>query len=152
MPWNWQTISLSSLACGLRCITLRLILIIYVSKADNFSDSFVLTGLIEAATIPYSGIVIEELSLDEKAEILFADQAYEPCFLICYLLTNNYKVEVSPVLTCSIVFVHCRIATTVVLTVLLSLTKSFSPLPDDIYRYGNQEEEFFPCIPCVFIR
>lgn len=81
VPWNWQTISLTSLACGL---------------------SFVLTGLIEAAALEYSGLKIEELSLDEKAEILFLDQG---------------------------------IATTVVLAVLYSLTKSFSPLPDDIYRY-----------------
>ncbi|XP_042047471.1 uncharacterized protein LOC121793518 isoform X1 [Salvia splendens] len=81
VPWNWQTISLTSLACGI---------------------SFVLTGLIEAEAVEYSGIQIEELSLDEKAEILFLDQG---------------------------------IATTVVLAVLYSLTKSFSPLPDDIYRY-----------------
>ncbi|XP_047958231.1 membrane-embedded CAAX protease MroQ isoform X2 [Salvia hispanica] len=81
VPWNWQTISLTSLACGI---------------------SFVLTGLIEAAAVEYSGIQIEELSLDEKAEVLFLDQG---------------------------------IATTVVLAVLYSLTKSFSPLPDDIYRY-----------------
>ncbi|KAG6429706.1 hypothetical protein SASPL_107759 [Salvia splendens] len=85
VPWNWQTISLTSLACGI-----------------SFSDSFVLTGLIEAEAVEYSGIQIEELSLDEKAEILFLDQG---------------------------------IATTVVLAVLYSLTKSFSPLPDDIYRY-----------------
>ncbi|KAG8366342.1 hypothetical protein BUALT_Bualt17G0069900 [Buddleja alternifolia] len=85
VPWNWQTISLTSLACGL---------------------SFVLTGLIEAASIQYSGLKIEELSLDEKAEILFADQA---------------------------------IATAVVIAVLYSLTKSFSPLPDDIYRYDWRE-------------
>ncbi|XP_075479630.1 uncharacterized protein LOC142520510 [Primulina tabacum] len=85
VPWNWQTISLTSLACGL---------------------SFVLTGLIEAVTIPFSGIKIEELSLDEKAEILFVDQA---------------------------------IATAVVLGVLFSLTKSYSPLPDEIYRYDLKE-------------
>ncbi|XP_022887569.1 uncharacterized protein LOC111403342 isoform X2 [Olea europaea var. sylvestris] len=85
VPWNWQTISLTSLACGL---------------------SFVLTGLIEAAAIPYAGLKIEELSLDEKAEILFVDQS---------------------------------IATAVVLGVLYSLTKSFSPLPDDIYRYDLKE-------------
>ncbi|KAL2510123.1 CAAX amino terminal protease family protein [Forsythia ovata] len=85
VPWNWQTISLTSLACGL---------------------SFVLTGLIEAAAIPYTGLKIEELSLDEKAEILFVDQS---------------------------------IATAVVLGVLYSLTKSFSPLPDDIYRYDLRE-------------
>ncbi|CAA0822299.1 CAAX amino terminal protease family protein [Striga hermonthica] len=81
VPWNWQTISLTSLACGL---------------------SFALTGLIEAAALQYSGVKIEEFSLDEKAEILLVDQG---------------------------------IATTVVLAVLYSLTKSFSPLPDDIYRY-----------------
>ncbi|XP_073145204.1 uncharacterized protein [Henckelia pumila] len=85
VPWNWQTISLTSLACGL---------------------SFVLTGLIEAATIPFSGIKIEELSLDEKAEILFVDQT---------------------------------IATAVVLGVLFSLTKSYNPLPDEIYRYDLKE-------------
>ncbi|KAI3467355.1 hypothetical protein Pfo_024018 [Paulownia fortunei] len=85
VPWNWQTISLTSLACGL---------------------SFVLTGLIEAAALQYSGLKIEEFSLDEKAEILFVDQG---------------------------------IATVVVLAVLYSLTKSFSPLPDDIYRYDWRE-------------
>ncbi|PIM98181.1 hypothetical protein CDL12_29341 [Handroanthus impetiginosus] len=81
VPWNWQTISLTSLACGV---------------------SFVLTGLIEAVALQYSGLQIEELTLEEKAEILLADQG---------------------------------IATVVVLAVLYSLTKSFSPLPDDIYRY-----------------
>ncbi|KAL8533837.1 hypothetical protein ACS0TY_010017 [Phlomoides rotata] len=85
VPWNWQTISLTSLACGL---------------------SFVLTGLIEAAALQYTGLQIEELSLDEKAELLFLDQG---------------------------------IATTVVLAVLYSLTKSFSPLPDDIYRYDLRD-------------
>ncbi|KAL3654230.1 hypothetical protein CASFOL_003911 [Castilleja foliolosa] len=85
VPWNWQTISLSSLACGL---------------------SFVLTGLIESAALEYSGIQVEDLSLDEKAEILFLDQG---------------------------------IATIVILGVLYSLTKSFSPLPDDIYRYDWRE-------------
>uniref|UniRef100_M1D3B7 CAAX amino terminal protease n=1 Tax=Solanum tuberosum TaxID=4113 RepID=M1D3B7_SOLTU len=59
VPWNWQTVSLSSLACGL---------------------SFVLTGLIETASIPYVGLDVEALSLDEKAEILFADQAYGQSF------------------------------------------------------------------------
>lgn len=43
---------------------------------DCFPGSFVLTGLVEAAAIPYLGIRIEELSLDEKAEILFLDQGY----------------------------------------------------------------------------
>ncbi|EPS61964.1 hypothetical protein M569_12828, partial [Genlisea aurea] len=81
VPWNWQTISLTSIACGL---------------------SFVLTGLIEAGALEYSGLNVETLSLDEKAGILFLDQL---------------------------------IATTAVLAVLFSLTKSLSPLPYDIYRY-----------------
>ncbi|XP_038713260.1 membrane-embedded CAAX protease MroQ isoform X2 [Tripterygium wilfordii] len=54
VPWQWQTVSLTSLACGL---------------------SFVLTGLVESAAIPYLGLRIEELSLDEKAEILLVDQS-----------------------------------------------------------------------------
>ncbi|XP_051122349.1 uncharacterized protein LOC127245479 isoform X2 [Andrographis paniculata] len=70
------------------------------------SYSFVLTGLIEAVALQYSGLKVEELSLDQKAEILFLDQG---------------------------------IATTVVLAVLYSLTKSFSPLPDDIYQYDWRE-------------
>ncbi|KZV29921.1 CAAX amino terminal protease family protein [Dorcoceras hygrometricum] len=111
VPWNWQTISLSSLACGLRLsFTLFKDYMQSVGilswQTKYSSDSFVLTGLIEAATIPFSGIKIEELSLDEKAEILFADQA---------------------------------IATAVVLGVLFSLTKSYFPLPDELYRYDLRE-------------
>ncbi|XP_024021502.1 uncharacterized protein LOC21384633 [Morus notabilis] len=85
VPWQWQTVSLTSLACGL---------------------SFVLTGLVEAAAIPYLGISIEKLSLDEKAEILFLDQG---------------------------------ITTAVVLGILYSVTNSFQPLPEDIYRYDLRE-------------
>ncbi|OMO79037.1 CAAX amino terminal protease [Corchorus capsularis] len=54
IPWEWQTVSLTSLACGL---------------------SFVLTGLVETAALPILGIKIQELSLDEKAEILLVDQS-----------------------------------------------------------------------------
>ncbi|KAJ0674237.1 putative Type II CAAX prenyl endopeptidase Rce1 [Helianthus annuus] len=54
VPWEWYTVSLTSLACGL---------------------SFVLTGLIASAALPYLGVQIGELSLDEKAQILFFDQA-----------------------------------------------------------------------------
>ncbi|XP_004238797.1 uncharacterized protein [Solanum lycopersicum] len=70
VPWNWQTVSLSSLACGL---------------------SFVLTGLIEAASIPYVGLDVEALSLDEKAEILFADQAITTAvvLIVLYALTKS---------------------------------------------------------------
>lgn len=50
------------------------------------SDSFVLTGLVETAAIPYLGLKIEELSLDEKAEILFLDQGYDSDFF--FLVIN----------------------------------------------------------------
>lgn len=46
-------------------------------KFKYCSGSFVLTGLVETAAIPYFGLKIEELNLDEKAEILFLDQGYE---------------------------------------------------------------------------
>ncbi|CAI9779307.1 unnamed protein product [Fraxinus pennsylvanica] len=75
-------------------------------KIDYSSGSFVLTGLIEAAAIRYTGLGIEELSMDGKAEILFADQF---------------------------------IATAVVLGVLYNITKSFSPIPRDIYAYDLRE-------------
>ncbi|MED6121646.1 hypothetical protein PIB30_032187 [Stylosanthes scabra] len=53
VPWEWQTLSLTSLACGL---------------------GFVLTGLVEATALPYLGIRPELLTMDEKAELLFLDQ------------------------------------------------------------------------------
>lgn len=70
VPWEWYTVSLTSLACGL---------------------SFVLTGLVEAAAFPYLGFQIGELSLDEKAEILFFDQAFATAVVlaILYSVTNT---------------------------------------------------------------
>lgn len=85
VPWPWQTVSLTSLACGI---------------------SFVVTGLIEAQALPYLGFNFGDLTLDEKAELLFLDQG---------------------------------ITTAAVLGVLFSLTKSFQPLPDDLYRYDLRE-------------
>ncbi|KAG6654304.1 uncharacterized protein LOC122311687 [Carya illinoinensis] len=72
VPWEWQTVSLTSLACGL---------------------SFVLTGLVEAAAIPYLGLRIEELSLDEKAEILFLDQGITTAVVlgIMYSVANTFQ-------------------------------------------------------------
>lgn len=35
-----------------------------------------LTGLVEATSLPYLGIQPDALSLDEKAELLFLDQGY----------------------------------------------------------------------------
>ncbi|XP_071690846.1 uncharacterized protein [Rutidosis leptorrhynchoides] len=74
VPWEWYTVSLTSLACGL---------------------SFVLTGLIEAAALPYLGFQIEELSLDEKAEILFFDQAFATVVVLAtlYSITNRKEQD-----------------------------------------------------------
>ncbi|XP_021299713.1 uncharacterized protein LOC110428257 isoform X2 [Herrania umbratica] len=72
VPWEWQTVSLTSLACGL---------------------SFILTGLIETAAIPYLGLKIEELSLDEKAEILFVDQSITTLVVlgVLYGVANSFQ-------------------------------------------------------------
>ncbi|CAN4081263.1 unnamed protein product [Withania somnifera] len=53
--------------------------------------SFVLTGLIETASIPLVGLDVEALSLDEKAEILFADQAITTAvvLIVLYTLTKS---------------------------------------------------------------
>ncbi|KAH9773882.1 CAAX amino terminal protease family protein [Citrus sinensis] len=72
VPWGWQTASLTSLACGF---------------------SFVLTGLVEAAALPYLGLKIEELSLDEKAEILFLDQGITTAVIlgVLYGISITFK-------------------------------------------------------------
>ncbi|XP_022776880.1 uncharacterized protein LOC111318348 isoform X1 [Durio zibethinus] len=72
VPWEWQTVSLTSLACGL---------------------GFILTGLIETAAIPYLGLHIEELSLDEKAEILFVDQSITTIVVlgVLYGIANTFQ-------------------------------------------------------------
>ncbi|XP_023542984.1 uncharacterized protein LOC111802741 [Cucurbita pepo subsp. pepo] len=72
VPWGWQTVSLTSLACGL---------------------SFIVTGLVESAAIPYLGIRIEELSLDQKAEILFLDQGITTVAVlgILYSIANTFQ-------------------------------------------------------------
>lgn len=85
VPWPWQTVLLTSFACGL---------------------SFILAGLVETAAVPYLGLQISDLSLDEKAELLFVDQG---------------------------------ITTVAVLGALFSITKSFLPLPDDVFRYDLRE-------------
>lgn len=72
VPWQWQTISLTSLACGV---------------------SFVLTGLIATAALPYLGIQMTELSLDQKAEILFVDQAITTAVILStlYGITKSFE-------------------------------------------------------------
>ncbi|KAL3511128.1 hypothetical protein ACH5RR_030529 [Cinchona calisaya] len=75
VPWKWQTVSLTSLACGL---------------------SFVLTGVIETAAIPYLGLQIGELSLDEKAELLFVDQAIATAVVLAVLFGITNSIEPLP--------------------------------------------------------
>lgn len=49
-----------------------------------------MTGFVEAAALPYLGIQMGELSLDEKAEILFLDQAYD-----FFLLSKEFLMHFS---------------------------------------------------------
>ncbi|KAF3945431.1 hypothetical protein CMV_028204 [Castanea mollissima] len=75
VPWEWQTVSLTSLACGL---------------------SFILAGLTEAVAIPYLGIRLEDLNLDEKAEILFLDQGITTAVILGVLYTIANKFQPLP--------------------------------------------------------
>ncbi|XP_018449354.1 uncharacterized protein LOC108820836 isoform X2 [Raphanus sativus] len=75
VPWGWQTVSLTSLACVL---------------------SFVLTGLTEMAALPYLGIDAEKLSLDEKAEILFLDQGITTAVILAVIFTVAKTSEPLP--------------------------------------------------------
>ncbi|XP_010257309.1 PREDICTED: uncharacterized protein LOC104597460 [Nelumbo nucifera] len=72
VPWKWQTVILTMTACGL---------------------SFILTGLVEAALTPYLGFRIGEMNLDEKAEVLFVDQAVATAVVlgVVYGLTNTFQ-------------------------------------------------------------
>ncbi|XP_027346621.1 uncharacterized protein LOC113858271 isoform X1 [Abrus precatorius] len=72
VPWEWQTVSLTSFACGL---------------------GFVLTGLVEATALPYLGITPDVLSIDEKAEILFLDQGITTAVVlgIIYRVVNTFE-------------------------------------------------------------
>lgn len=53
-----------------------LVLIWTKTKINFCPGSFVLTGLVEAAVIPYLGLSVQDLSLDEKAEFLLVAQGY----------------------------------------------------------------------------
>ncbi|KAJ4973862.1 hypothetical protein NE237_007036 [Protea cynaroides] len=72
VPWQWQTVSLSMFACAI---------------------SFVLTGLVQAAVTSYLGLQIGELSLDEKAELLFVDQAILTAIVlgVIYGFTSTFQ-------------------------------------------------------------
>ncbi|KAL2568950.1 hypothetical protein AAZV13_18G099300 [Glycine max] len=72
VPWEWQTVSLTSLACGF---------------------GFVLAGLTEAIALPYLGIKPDVLSLDDKAEILLLDQSITTAVVlgIIYSVANTFQ-------------------------------------------------------------
>lgn len=72
VPWEWQTVSLTSLACGL---------------------SFLLTVLIEQSALPYLGLQVGELGLDGKAEILFLDEAIITAVVlgVLYSITDRFQ-------------------------------------------------------------
>ncbi|KAK8941538.1 hypothetical protein KSP40_PGU008664 [Platanthera guangdongensis] len=72
VPWEWQTVLFSMLACG---------------------TSFVLTGLLEAAALPYFGFQIGEVSLDQKAAILFAGQFLVTASVlgVLYGITSTFR-------------------------------------------------------------
>ncbi|KVI05562.1 hypothetical protein Ccrd_016121 [Cynara cardunculus var. scolymus] len=172
VPWEWYTVSLTSLACGLRCYSklnqwiccmLSLLHESYFPYKRNFSHiafqyfpcegdicpgSFVLTGLVEAAAIPYLGFQIGELSLDDKAEILFFDQAYD--FFIYFRLCEFTILgsSLAPFLLPKFPFVllideglilcffmFFSFTTAVVLVTLYSVTNTSKENPDDLYRY-----------------
>ncbi|XP_010683196.2 uncharacterized protein LOC104897927 [Beta vulgaris subsp. vulgaris] len=75
VPWPWQTISLTSLACGI---------------------SFVLTGLIVTQALPYLGFNFGDLTLDEKAEILFLDQSITTAVVLGVLFSLTKSFEPLP--------------------------------------------------------
>jgi hypothetical protein len=52
-----------------------------------FPGSFVLTGLTEMAVIPFLGIDVEKLTLDDKAEILFLDQGLTTAVVLAVIFT-----------------------------------------------------------------
>ncbi|KAJ0975291.1 hypothetical protein J5N97_017256 [Dioscorea zingiberensis] len=72
VPWQWQTITLTMFACAL---------------------SIALTELVEASVLPYLGLQIGELNLDEKAEVLFAGQFTVTAAVlgVIYGITNSFQ-------------------------------------------------------------
>ncbi|XP_043705770.1 uncharacterized protein LOC122655599 [Telopea speciosissima] len=72
VPWKWQTVSLTMFACGI---------------------SIALTGLVETAVLPYLGLQLGELSVDEKAELLFVNQAIVTLIVlgVIYGFTSTFQ-------------------------------------------------------------
>ena len=65
---------------------LKLVALVFKDWSNiNFGPgSFVLTGLVEAAVVPYLGFSIQDLSLDEKAEFLLVAQGYAFHFVLIF--------------------------------------------------------------------
>lgn len=82
-----NSIGLAWNICNLTCHEAGIDLLSKVYVYPLFS--FVLTGLIASAALPYLGVQITELSLDDKAEILFLDQAYD--FFLYFALFSAYS-------------------------------------------------------------
>ncbi|PWA59812.1 CAAX amino terminal protease family protein [Artemisia annua] len=63
------------------------------SEGNICPDSFVLTRLLAAVAQPYLGFQIGELSLNEKAEVLFVDQAFATAVVLAtlYSITSTSK-------------------------------------------------------------
>ncbi|KAG0448938.1 hypothetical protein HPP92_027580 [Vanilla planifolia] len=72
VPWGWQTVLFTMLACGL---------------------SFAWAGLLEAVAYPYLGLHVGEASLDQQAEILLVGQFVVTASVlgVLYGITNTFK-------------------------------------------------------------
>lgn len=100
--------------------------------------------------MPYLGFQDRELSLDEKAEILFAGQLYDciSLILLSYVifyflwLHDFFKFSLVSFPVLGMVYLICMYylgssVTAVVLGVIYGITNTFQPLPDDVFRYGE---------------
>ncbi|OEL25258.1 hypothetical protein BAE44_0013724 [Dichanthelium oligosanthes] len=72
VPWEWQTVVLSMVGCGV---------------------SFVLTGLVEQLALQYVGFKAVEATIDEKAEILFLGQLSVTVVVlgVIFGITNTFR-------------------------------------------------------------
>jgi hypothetical protein len=110
-------------------------------------DSFVLTGLVEQSVLTYVGFRAVEATVDQKAEILFLGQLYESKHLLFFFFlhsSNNGYFDSCQSIYHFLFTVLSSSVTAVVLGVVYGITNTFRPLPDDIFRYG-QDMIFFPC-------
>ncbi|KAG2268234.1 hypothetical protein Bca52824_062789 [Brassica carinata] len=71
-----------------------------MGMADSFVNfaclCFVLTGLTEMVALPYLGIDVQKLSLDDKAEILFLDQGLTTLAVLAVIFTVAKTFEPLP--------------------------------------------------------